>query len=383
MKKTIFLLLALATALIISCKKEELTDNVDKDFILVQDDLRGVIDSGSVTLKSGLTYKLTNSLTIKSGGKLIIEPGVVIEAQTAIGASNLFISVERGGKIEAKGTQAKPIRMTSTGKTFGSWGGLVIHGKAPNNVGVDAASEINGTQYGGNESNDNSGIYQYIIIENSGAKNGDKEFNGMSFFSVGSGTVVDHIAIFNGGDDAFEWYGGTVNCSYLYAKDNDDDNFDYDFGYVGTLEYLYSINTNENASSDSRGIEADGNPVTFTATPITNATIRNISLIGRGIASSVQKEGVYLRRGVRSNISNIFISGFATAIGVEHDETIAGIASGNLKLNPVAFEAGGFTTKTLGKNTAKTTVDVSAAVTEGTNTGAGAGKDKPSWANWF
>lgn len=385
MKKQILAItIVLVTIITVSSCKKTTTSN-SSSFVLVQDSLQGSIVDGEVVLRAGLKYKLIGPLVIKNGATLTIEAGATIEAQTAFGASNLFISVERGGKLNANGTVSSPVIFTSTRTAFGSWGGICIHGKAPNNVGVDAASEINGTQYGGADATDNSGSMTYCIIRNTGAKNGDKEFNGMSFFSVGSGSIYHHIAIFNGGDDAFEWYGGTVNGSYLYAENNDDDNFDYDLGYVGTLENLYSINTNTNASSDSRGIEADNHPTAFASLPYSNPVIKNVSVIGRGATATQttgsQKEGIFLRRGVKSNITNAFVQGYSVGIGVQHDETIANLTAGSLKVTNVQYTD--VTTKTKGTSTANTAVDVSAVATEATNTGAGNGASKPTWANWF
>jgi hypothetical protein len=381
MKKQLFTICAAMLIALTSCKKDDTTPA--STFVLDANDLKGDILDGTVTLKSGTTYKLTGALTVKLGATLTIEPGTIIEAQTALGATTLFVTIERGARIDARGTEASPITFTSTGTAAGSWGGLIICGKAPNNIGIDAQSEITGVVYGGSNAADNSGTVQYVVIKNSGSKiNATKEFNGLSLFSCGTGTTLDHIASINGNDDAFEFYGGTVNASYLYAANNDDDNFDFDEGYVGTLNYCYGINTNLNASSDSRGIEGDGNPTNFVALPLTNPTITNVSLIGRGsaavVTSGVQNEAVKLRRGMKGQLSNIFMQGYKQAVGVEHDETIAFVAPGSLKLT--TGQIVDCPTKTVGKNTAGAAVDVSAVLVEGTTTGAGAGAAKPTWA---
>lgn len=378
MKKQLLSLAVLGMAAIVGCEKK--TDPAPSStFVLNQNDLQGDIKDGTVVLKSGLTYLLAGPLNVKDGATLTIEEGVTLIAQTDKGASNLFISVERGGKLNVSGSATKPVIFTSTGTDRGSWGGIAIHGKAPNNVGINAASEINGVQYGGADATDNSGSIRYAIIRNSGAKNGDKEWNGISFFSVGSGTVCEYVAIFNGNDDAFEWYGGTINCSYLYAENNDDDNFDYDLGFSGNLSYLYSINSNTNASSDSRGMECDGNPDNNLASPYTNPTVSNVTLIGRGSTVTTQREGIYLRRGVKGTITNVFMKGFSVGVGVEHPATISAIGS-PLKVNNITFSD--VVTKTKGKD-GSSAPDVSTVISEGTSTGAGNGDGKPTWANWF
>jgi len=378
MKKQLLSIAVLGMAVIAGCSKKTETAPTST-FVLTQTDLQGDIKDGTVVLKSGETYLLTGPLNVKDGATLTIEEGVSVIAQTDKGASNLFISVERGGKFNVNGVAGRPVIFTSTGTERGSWGGIAIHGKAPNNVGINAASEINGVQYGGTDATDNSGSIRYAIIRNSGAKNGDKEWNGISFFSVGSGTVCEYVGIFNGNDDAFEWYGGTNNCSYLYAENNDDDNFDYDLGYSGTLSNLYSINTNTNASSDSRGMECDGNPDNNLASPFTNPTVKNVTLIGRGSSVATQREGIYLRRGVKGTITNVFMKGFSVGVGVEHKATLDAVGN-PLKVNNIQFTD--VTTKTKGKD-GTAAPDVSTVITEGSNTGAGNGESKPSWATWF
>lgn len=379
--QNLFTLIAIIyISLIVSCKKN-LTIEDMPIFVLKQDSLAGDIKDGTVILRANTTYKLVGPLNVLSGATLKIESGVTIIAQTELGASNLYINIFRGGKIEAVGTTEAPIIFTSSIDERGSWGGLCLHGYAPNNVGNDASSEINGVQYGGTNSTDNSGILSYVIIKNSGAKNGTKEFNGLSFFSVGSGTTINNIAIINGNDDAFEWYGGNVNCTNLYAENNDDDNFDWDLGYSGTLTNLYGINSNTNASSDSRGIEADNNPDNNLATPYSNPVVSNVTLIGRGSTfSGTQKEGVYLRRGTKGKITNLFLQGYATGVGVEHDATITNLTNRELKVNTIQFTD--VPTKTKGKTTAGVASDVTAVITEATATGAGSGATKPSWASF-
>jgi hypothetical protein len=88
-----------------------------------------------------------------------------------------------------------------------------------------------------------------------------------------------------------------------------------------------------------------------------------------------------LRRGVKSNITNAFVQGYSVGIGVQHDETIANLTAGSLRVTNVQYTD--VTTKTKGTSTANTTVDVSAVATEAANTGAGNGASKPTWANWF
>jgi hypothetical protein len=57
---------------------------------------------------------------------------------------------------------------------------------------------------------DNSGSIRYLRIEYAGAAfNSEKEFNGVSF-GVGSGTTFEYVEAYQGADDGFEFFGGTV-----------------------------------------------------------------------------------------------------------------------------------------------------------------------------
>lgn len=381
MKKIISAVLTAIVFLnISSCKKID-TSEETSSFVLNQEDLKGTITDGTVTLQRGLTYKLTGALFVKSGATLKIEEGATIEAQTANGASSLYIVIERGAKIDAQGSATSPIIFTSTLKERGGWGGLVIAGRAKNNIGTDVQSEVAGVVYGGSDDLDNSGILKYCILKYSGAKiNDTKEFNGISFLSVGSGTVIQYIQVSNGNDDAFEWYGGTVNCSFLYASDNDDDNLDTDEGYSGTISNAYCVNNNTNASADSRGIESDGNPSNFSASPFSFPVFRNITLVGRKtISTGSQREGIYIRRGTKARFTNIYMANYKTAVGVEHNETIAFL---NTDTKIDGIEILGATKNFAGKDNkgANVTLPVFHAIS--TATGAGNAAEKPVWADF-
>lgn len=69
----------------------------------------------------------------------------------------------------------------------------------------------------------------------------DKEINGITFGSVGSGTTIDHLQVSYSNDDSFEWFGGAVNCKYLVAYKGWDDESDTDNGFSGTVQYCLSI----------------------------------------------------------------------------------------------------------------------------------------------
>jgi len=167
--------------------------------------------TSDLTLITGTEYNLTSALIVPENITLTIEPGVVVKASTG---SDVYVAIQQGGTINAEGTSSNPIVFTSNSATpnAGDWGGLIILGRAPINsvVGGTATStsEIGGLPYGGNVSDDNSGILRYLRVEYSGgAADAASENNGFSFYAVGSGTTIDFIQPFEGADDGVEFFG--------------------------------------------------------------------------------------------------------------------------------------------------------------------------------
>lgn len=350
-------------------------------FVLNRDDLQGEIDKGEVVLESG-TYKLTGRLIVGDGAKLTIKAGVTVEATSVSEddfASVRYIAVGQGGQIDVQGTATNPVVMTATETRPGAWGGLVLAGKAPINKGATAQAEVSDLTYGGTEVNDNSGSIKYLRIEYSGfAYNDEKEFNGLSMFGVGKGTTIENVQIHEGSDDGFEWFGGTVDAKNLvvtnFSDEVGDDLFDWTEGWNGVGENWYGIRTN----AGNRGIEADNNSNNHLASPISSPTISNLTLIGHGEAGS-EPQAIKLRVGTQAIFDNVVLSNWKTGFDIEHDEGIGYVADGSLSATRVKFDNVG--TKSSGKKTDGTAVDVNAVYTEDESaTGAGAGADVPDWA---
>lgn len=238
--------------------------------------------TGDVTLEKG-TYLLKGWVYVDAGAKLRIPAGTVIKGDKQTMAT---LIVEPGGYVEMNGTKDAPIVMTSAQapgqRRPGDWGGLIICGKARNNQGTQQIEGGPTTIHGGDNDSDNSGIYRYIRIEFAGYPfDTDKEINGLTFGSVGSGTTIDHIQVSYSNDDSFEWFGGTVNCQYLVAYKGWDDEFDTDNGFSGNVRYCLSVRDPRIAdTSQSNGFESDNNASGAETTPFTNATFRNITFIG-------------------------------------------------------------------------------------------------------
>lgn len=328
----------------------------------------------NVSLQANTIYKLTGPLTVQEGGSLTIPAGTRIEAT---GGTSAYIVVAQGGKIYVNGTSTEPVVMTSasTSPAPGDWGGLVICGKAPINSAESASAEVSGLTYGGRVPNDNSGSIRYLRIEYSGAiYNANKEFNALSLFGVGAGTTIEYVQFYRSSDDGVEFFGGTVNTSYIVSTFNEDDQFDWTEGWSGTNNYWFGKLGN---NIGNRGIEADNLEANFDATPIANPIINNLTLIGLGNQGS-EPDAIKLRRGTKCIMSNVVLDNFVDGFDIEHDQTIAFIPT-DLKATNVTFT--NITNLSKGKNTAGTSVDVSNAYTQTTTaTGAGNGTNTPTWA---
>lgn len=383
MKKPILRLFSLAllsftfATTTVSCSSDDNTPEEQNpgDFVVDRNDLRGEIKSGEhVTLTDG-TYKLTGKLVVANGGKLTIKAGVKIEA-TSLSSDNDFnavryIAVGQGGQIFVEGTSSNPVVMTAEQHTPGSWGGLVLCGKAPINKGTTATAEVSELTYGGTDVTDNSGSIKYLRIEYSGyAYNADKEFNGLSMFGVGNGTTIDYVQVHEGSDDGFEWFGGTVDASHLivtnYASEVGDDLFDWTEGWNGTGENWYGIRTNDG----NRGIEADNNSNNEAATPISNPTIKNLTLIGNN--GGGENHAIKLRVGTKAQFDNVVLKNWGTGFDVQAAPDLsAGYVGTELKATNVKFE----------NVTTPANATAEGIYTENANaTGAGNGTATPSWA---
>ena len=295
-----------------------------------------VLDSDiteNVTLETGKTYTLNGGVHVKSGATLTIQPGVTIVAQHDETVD--YILIEQGAKIDAQGTAAQPIVMTSEKKEAGAWGGLHICGYAHTNNG-SGKSEIGNAPYGGNDDADNSGTLKYIRLEYTGyAFDEEHEANGVSFYGVGNGTTVEHLQAYQGSDDGFEFFGGSVNVKYMVVTSCSDDSFDWTEGWNGKAQFLVAYQEGESSLGYACDclMECDNNGTNNAATPVAHPTIANATLIGNG----GDAQGVRLRAGTQVELYNTIITGKGKALTVETNEIENALKGGTSKLEYVAI----------------------------------------------
>ncbi len=235
--------------------------------------LSGSID-GVVTLVASTEYSLSGSFLVNAGASLIIPAGTKIVA--AAGGTSVFVGVQMGGKIYINGSSESPVLMTSTDASAGDWGGLTICGRATTTAGENAVAEVGGFIYGGTDDADNSGSITYLIIKGTGAQiNDESQYNGVSLYSVGSATNIKNVAVLNGSDDGFEFFGGTVEASNIYIENCEDDAIDWTEGWSGGITNTYISHT-EKFSTVFEGDKANNWPYFNKVTAV--STVGGIAL---------------------------------------------------------------------------------------------------------
>lgn len=294
--------------------------------------------SKNTTLIYPNTYNLKGFVYVPAGITLTIEPGVIIKGDAS---SKATLIIERGGKLIAEGTVDKPIVFTSAKspgqRKPGDWGGLILLGKAPNNMGEQTIEGGVRSKHGGTDPNDNSGILSYVRVEFAGIEySTDNEINGITFGSVGAGTKIDHVQVSHSGDDSFEWFGGTVNAKYLVAFRGWDDDFDTDNGFSGKIQFGLVIRDPQvGDKSASNAFESDNNASGSDGEPRTAAVFANMSLFGpvgnpdsytneagvNGSSSDARfQAALHLRRNTHLSIFNSLLAAFPIGVIIENDK---------------------------------------------------------------
>ncbi|RBN51132.1 hypothetical protein [Flavobacterium psychrolimnae] len=380
MKKLVFSL-ALLSLVFTSCTSSD--DDVVTTPPTATGDITGEITASKTYIKG--TYALSGTVRVKTGVTLTFEAGSVITADASNGPDALL--VENGGKLNIAGTAAEPVVFTEKSKTAGSWGGIIMFGDAPivsgktaDGTPITSATSEDGTNivYGGTNAAHNGGSLKYVRVEYAGKKilDGNSEMNGFSFYSVGSGTVLENLVAYKGADDGFEFYGGTVSAKNLISYGNTDDSFDWQDGWQGqanTNWYAYQT------GAGNFGMEIEAKSVNNAFFPkVSNITLRRAAgTVTEGGSSAAEYDAIQFKKEGNGEYSNIVISGFtttnATLIRIQDAATNTNqVLTGKIKLlnvkiadsTPlsgagassfsVAFPTGNFTTSTTATGAALT-----------------------------
>ncbi len=305
-------------------------------------DVDGNLTAQNTVLSCDTTYLLNDKIYVGDGKSITIAPGTVVKGLLGIAGDANALVVSRGGKIFAPGTCECPIVFTANDDAMngtygitnkGKWGGVVLLGKARNNLkggfGSNTVSDgigfIEGftsseprNNYGAapglHDDNDNSGIMTYVSIRHAGDIAGlANELNGLTLGSVGRGTTLNHIEVLSNLDDGIEFFGGSVDLKYATVLFNDDDGFDWDQGWSGNGQFWVVVKTDlTTAPGGDNGFELDSDDAlqcTYHANPkIYNATFIGAAGINGGGVDNNQ--AIEWKEASRGEIRNSVFSNY-------------------------------------------------------------------------
>ncbi|HUD71921.1 MAG TPA: hypothetical protein VMQ62_08145, partial [Dongiaceae bacterium] len=274
-------------------------------------------------------YVLGTVVYVEAGVTLTIEPGTVVRGMpdsTTPGVNDPgTLVITRGAKIFALGTKLKPIVFTNmdddnigsnpgsfpydTGADArgitGTWGGLILLGRtfvSNNTVGAPNASreiQIEGLVspgglglYGNCAASplfpagcddDDSGTLEYVSIRYGGFNlSANNEINGLTLGGVGRETDIRNIEIFQGKDDAIEFFGGTVGVKNAVLFAPGDDGLDWDEGFRGKAQFVLLVQGRPGSDKSDKGGELDGGNVGDGSLPKSIPTVYNTTFVGLG-----------------------------------------------------------------------------------------------------
>ncbi|GAB3919852.1 hypothetical protein [Mucilaginibacter myungsuensis] len=365
MKKYSLLVMLAAGMLFASCSSKNDNPNPDPGTNPPTNNTNVVEVSGDIsantTWSASKIYLLKGFVYVTNGATLTIEAGTIIKGDKATKGT---LIVTRGSQVNATGTADKPIVFTSNvaagGRSAGDWGGVILLGRAPVNPAGGFATIEGGLiptnggandkyiQYGGNVAADNSGTLKYVRIEYAGIPfSPDSEINGLTLGGVGSATTIDYVEVYRSGDDAFEWFGGTVNAKHLLAIGSVDDDFDTDFGFSGKVQFGLAQRAQVIADvSGSNGFESDNDATGTNNTPQTSAVFANMTIVGpafngttlAAIAAGGSQSGInanfqhaaQIRRNSAISISNSVFTNYTEGVYFDDGTVVtAGATSDN------------------------------------------------------
>lgn len=321
--KTLYAKFAVVTDIV------EIAGNIESDRRLTNDKL----------------YRLNGLVFVRNGATLTIDPGTVIIGQPGSEPPSALI-ITRNGKILAEGTRSRPIIMTSAltpgERQRGDWGGLILLGRAPVNVSggeftIEGLPDSEDSRYGGSDPEHDCGTLRYVRVEYAGSTFApNNEVNAITWGGCGTRTVAEFLQTSYGLDDAFEFFGGTMNARYLIGGLAADDFLDWQLGYTGNIQFGLFYQDPDNPGN--RGIEADNSEFDQGASPLSKPTVFNVTFIGSGQPGFDESNspGIYLRRGSAGTLKNAIVTRFYSAgLHIDGSAAIAQIDNGNTQMNGI------------------------------------------------
>ncbi len=298
------------------------------------------VDGGTLALTNDNIYRVSGapSTVIGNGDDNDSDFANSVHSTLSIEAGTLIVAgdkdaivISRGSQIQAIGTAADPIVFDSensvdawiggndNGGAAREWGGLVLTGTGIVNKCPDATycdQTVEGLTftvlYGGLDTNSNCGTVQYVVLSHTGSFDaGANDLNGLTVYACDTETTLSYIQSDVGGDDAFEFFGGTAVADHLVAYGSFDDNFDVDYGYRGGVQFMLIQQTA--GTEGDKGFEWDNgctsgacvDPNAHLNTPRTNPTAANVTILNAPTSTTSNSTGLGFRSHTGANIWNL------------------------------------------------------------------------------
>tara|TARA_R110002049_G_scaffold309289_2_gene520267 strand:- start:60544 stop:61857 length:1314 start_codon:yes stop_codon:yes gene_type:complete len=279
-------------------------------------------------------YLLLGSVFVTNNSTLTIEPGTVIIGDYKTKGS---LTIAKGSAIIANGQETDPIVFTSNRsvKRAGDWGGLIILGDAPTNKFGNGSvasfySQPNAiiyqnSNYGGENSNSNSGTLRCVRIEYAGTRiNATDYCSGLLLAGVGNETLIENVMVSYSAGNSFEVWGGGVDLYKAVSYKSGSNDFKFNFGTQSRLFNSLAVRSpyisNSNGSRCLQILSFDRKEeVDFTKNG-TSVIAQNLTLLNdsENLAADIEKglvkEGVFVGQNASLDMNKSVISGFNPAV---------------------------------------------------------------------
>ncbi len=292
--------------------------------------------TGNITKDTKLNkrdvYLLLGSVFVTDSTTLTIEPGTVILGDFDTNGS---LTISKGSKIIAEGTQTDPIIFTSNRsvKKQGDWGGVFVLGDAPINKYGNGSSVEYGLRpssyenisYGGDNTESNSGILKYVRIEFAGKRTKDfGYFNALTLAGVGNQTIIENVMVSYCEGNSFNILGGEVNLNKMISYRTSSNDYEFNYGTLCNISNSLAIRSPYISGADGsicmhiasydKKDEVDfTKPGTFVNAE--NLTLVNISdNLEADIKVGLVKEALYIDQDASLRMKKSVISGFNPAV---------------------------------------------------------------------
>lgn len=278
-------------------------------------------EADELTLTADTTWSCDHDYRVHHN--VIVAPGVTlsIAAGTTVRFdADTLLLVQRGGRIEAEGSAAEPITLTSAKppgtRAPGDYRGLILAGNGPSQSSTvpvhDSLSDAR-AHYGGGQAGDpqsSCGVLRYVRIEFAGGSIDDPALpaGALTLAGCGAQTVVDYLQV-QRATDGIGLLGGTAPLRHVVVSNNLlGEAIEWSAGYTGTMQFV--IAQSLGASATLQGSNSAEDPE---ASPVSRPTIYNATLIGSAPLVTGQHFGVLLQFGSRLVLKNSIVQGFADA----------------------------------------------------------------------